>query len=126
LFRVFDVHETMKGAARVTTEPPYRVKQVEPVMIGADVAVRRFVLAAGEAIPWHRHTDTDDLCVLLSGSLRVETRGPDTQRVLAPGGSHRTAAGTPHRLSNAGAEDCAFLLIQGVGRRDFVKLEIPA
>lgn len=116
----------MGDGERVAAEPPYRVKQVEAVMIGADVSVRRFVLAAGEGIPWHRHTGTDDLCVLLSGSLRVETREPDTERVLAPGGSHRTTAGTPHRLSNAGAEDCAFLLIQGVGQRDFVKLETPA
>jgi quercetin dioxygenase-like cupin family protein len=113
----------MEGGQRRAAEPPYRVKQVEAVMIGADVSVRRFVLAAGEAISWHRHTGTDDLCVLLSGSLRVETRGPDADHLLAPGGSHRTAAGTPHRLSNAGAEDCAFLLIQGVGKRDFVKLE---
>ena len=118
--------EVMQGELRMAAEPPYRVKQVEPVMIGTDVSVRRFVLGAGEAIPWHRHTGTDDLCVLLSGRLRVETRGPDTDQVLAPGGSHRTPAGMPHRLSNAGVDDCVFLLIQGVGQRDFVKLETTA
>lgn len=99
---------------------PYAVKRVEPVMAGADVLVRRFTLAPGEEIPWHRHTATDDLCVLLSGALRVELRGPAEARVLAPGGCHRTPAGRAHRLSNAGASDCAFLLVQGVGRRDFV------
>jgi quercetin dioxygenase-like cupin family protein len=110
----------------MATQSPYRVKLVEPVMTGADITVRRFVLAPGEAIPWHRHSSTDDLCVLLSGSLRVETREPGTERVLAPGGTHRTPAGTLHHLSNAGAEDCCFLLIQGVGTRDFVKLEPSA
>jgi quercetin dioxygenase-like cupin family protein len=110
----------------MAAQPPYRVKQVEPVMTGADVIVRRFVLAPGEEVPWHRHTSTDDFCVLLSGSVRVQTREPATENLLAPGGTHLTRAGTPHRVSNAGTEDCCFLLIQGVGTRDFVKLEPSA
>jgi quercetin dioxygenase-like cupin family protein len=95
-------------------------------MIGADVSVRRFVLAPGEAIPWHLHSTTDDLCVLLYGTLRVQTQEPDAEYVLTPGGSHHTVAGAPHRLSNVSGEDCSFLLIQGVGTRDFVKLEAEA
>src|SRR5215203_4887559 len=100
----------------VEPPPPYRVKQVEPVMAGADVLVRRLALAPGEEIPWHRHTATDDLCVLLSGSLLFERRDPDGRRLMAPGDSERTPAGVAHRLSNVGEADCAFLLIQGVGR----------
>lgn len=92
-------------------------------MIGADVAAQRFVLAAGSAIPWHRHSGTDAPCTLVSGRLRVDTRGPDREDVLAPGGSQRTPAGMPRRLSNAGDEDCAFLLLQGGGQRDLVELE---
>jgi mannose-6-phosphate isomerase-like protein (cupin superfamily) len=103
--------------------PPYRVKQVEPVMAGADVLVRRLTLGPGEEIPWHRHTATDDLCVVLSGALRFERRDPDGECLMTPGDSERTPAGTAHRLSNPGPADCAFLLIQGVGQRDFVPLE---
>src|SRR5688572_13593649 len=106
--------------------PPYLVKLVEPVMIGADVSVRRFILAPGDAIPWHRHSTTDDLCVLLSGTLCVQTREPGGEHLLRPGDTHHTTAGTPHRLSNISGEDCSFLLIQGVGTRDFVKLEVTA
>ncbi len=102
---------------------PYAVKAVEPVMTGTDITIRRFTLAPGEAIPWHRHGATDDLCVLLDGALRVQLRDPEEELLLAPGGSHRTAAGRPHRLSNVGAADCRFLLIQGVGPRDFQTLE---
>lgn len=100
--------------------PPCAVKRVETVTAGADVPVRRSTLAPGEAVPWHRHTATDDLCVPFSGALRVEPRGPRRAHVLAPGGCHRTPAGRAHRLSNAGASDCAFRLVRGVGRRDFV------
>jgi quercetin dioxygenase-like cupin family protein len=31
--------------------------------------------------------------------------------------------GTAHLLSNGGAEDCEFLLIQGVGKYDWIKAE---
>jgi quercetin dioxygenase-like cupin family protein len=102
--------------------PPYRVKQIETLMAGADVLVRRLTLAPGEEVPWHRHTATDDLCVVLAGALRFERRSPDGERLLAPGDSEWTPAGMAHRLSNAGGADCTFLLVQGVGRRDFVPL----
>ena len=107
----------------MAASPPYTVKQVEPVMASAEILVRRFTLAPGEEIPWHRHTAADDLCVLLSGVLRVELREPDERWILVPGDSQRTPAGRAHRLCNPGASDCAFLLIQGVGRRDFVPLD---
>ncbi|MCW8087396.1 cupin domain-containing protein [Sabulicella glaciei] len=91
-------------------------------MTGTDITVRRLTLAPGEEIPWHRHGATDDLCVLLEGTLNVELREPQEVLRLAPGGSHRTPPGRPHRLSNAGGADCTFLLIQGVGTRDFQRL----
>jgi quercetin dioxygenase-like cupin family protein len=38
----------------------YRIKAIEPVMVGRDVQARLFTLAPGEAIPWHFHSTVTD------------------------------------------------------------------
>jgi quercetin dioxygenase-like cupin family protein len=100
----------------------YRVKAVEPVLLGRDVQVRLFTLAPGEAIPWHYHSAVSDWYFVLEGTLAIETR-QEGERRLAVGAGHNIPAGTQHLISNPSAADTRFLLVQGVGVYDFVRVE---
>ena len=99
----------------------YTVKGVETVVAGRDIQARIFTLAPGEIIPWHSHSEITDYFFVLSGRLIVETRAPDDHHTLGPGDRYQVTAGTPHQTANRNASDCRFLIIQGVGRYDWIK-----
>ena len=101
----------------------YTVKNIEAVAEGSDLRARLYTLAPGEVIPWHYHSAVTDWYFCLAGRLRVETRAPRADERLDPGASYKIPAKTAHRISNGGdAEDCRFLLLQGVGVYDFNKI----
>src|SRR5215210_3531496 len=94
----------------------YKVKSIEPVVIGTDVQARIFTLAPGEAIPWHYHKETTDHYFVLEGTLTVTSRdSTDHRNSVVIGGRYRIDPGTPHLISNDSESDCRFLLLQGVG-----------
>ncbi len=101
----------------------YSVKRVEVIADGADVRVRLFTLAPGEIIPWHYHSQSSDYYFVLEGALTVRTRNPERLSVISIGASHRLAPQTIHQISNQSTDDCRFLLVQGVGPLDWVKVE---
>src|SRR6516162_10265439 len=105
----------------------YTVKNVETVAAGKDVQARLFTLAPGEVIPWHSHSEIADHFFVLDGELTVETRAPDDCRTLGIGERYQINAGYAHQTSNRGTRDCRFLIVQGVGRYDFLRspLEVP-
>jgi mannose-6-phosphate isomerase-like protein (cupin superfamily) len=98
----------------------YTVKSVEIVAAGKDVQERFFTLAPGEVIPWHSHSEIADHFFVLEGELTVETRAPDHYRALGIGERYQINAGHAHQTSNRGTRDCRFLIVQGVGRYDFL------
>jgi mannose-6-phosphate isomerase-like protein (cupin superfamily) len=104
-------------------KPAYTVKNVETVVAGTDVLARVYTLAPGEVIPWHAHSNVTDHFFVLDGALTVETRGGDGDgdRALAVGERCAVTPGNAHQTSNRGATDCRFLLIQGVGKYDWIK-----
>jgi quercetin dioxygenase-like cupin family protein len=83
---------------------------------------RLFTLAPGEVIPWHFHSAVTDWYFVLEGSLAIETRAPRAELAVAVGDSYRIAPKTAHLISNKTALPCRFLLLQGVGRYDFIKV----
>ena len=99
----------------------YRVKKISVIAKGADVLVREYVLGPGESIPWHHHTQVNDHYYSLEGKVLVETRIPLARRELTPGESATVTPPTAHHVSNPYGDPCRFLLIQGVGKYDFVK-----
>jgi quercetin dioxygenase-like cupin family protein len=110
--------------AESTSNPPaYIVKDVELVMVGADVQARILTLGPGDSIPWHYHSETTDHYFVLRGSLTIETRNPGAERELEIGGHHQIMPGTAHFLSNRGIIDCQFLLVQGTGKYDWIRAE---
>jgi quercetin dioxygenase-like cupin family protein len=99
------------------------VKNIEPVVVGTDVQARIFTLAPGEFIPWHRHSESTDHYFVLRGTLSISTRDPDDALMLEMGERYKITAGTSHLIANRGEADCLFLLLQGVGKYDFIKSE---
>jgi quercetin dioxygenase-like cupin family protein len=101
----------------------YTVKNIETVLVGTDVQARLFTLAPGEVIPWHSHSESTDYYFVLGGKLTIEKRTPDERRAIDVGERYQINAGNAHTLSNREAEDCQFLLLQGIGRFDWIKAD---
>jgi quercetin dioxygenase-like cupin family protein len=99
----------------------YTVKNIEPIVVGTDVQARIFTLAPSDVIPWHHHSESTDHYFVLRGTLTINTRNPDDERMLEIGGRYKITPGTAHLISNRGTTDCQFLLLQGVGKYDFLK-----
>jgi mannose-6-phosphate isomerase-like protein (cupin superfamily) len=104
---------------------PYKVRAIYVVAKGADVLVREYTLDPGEAIPWHRHTEVSDYYYGLEGMVVVETREPRARYEILVGQSATVRPPTVHQVSNPGKQPCRFLLVQGVGKHDFVKMSEP-
>ena len=102
---------------------PYKVRRIHVVAKGADVLVREYTLDAGEKIPWHRHSEVADYYYGLEGKVVIETRAPAARHELGAGQTATVTPSTAHQVSNPATAPCRFLLIQGVGKYDFVKEE---
>lgn len=102
---------------------PYKVRDIRVVAKGADVLVREYTLDPGEAIPWHRHSEVSDYYFGLEGVLVIQTRNPPARHEISAGQSATVTPPTVHHLSNSGTRPCRFLLVQGVGKYDFVKVD---
>jgi quercetin dioxygenase-like cupin family protein len=103
-------------------DPGYRIKAIAPVMVGSDVQARLFTLAPGEAIPWHFHSAVTDWYFVLEGRLSIETRAPADRRLLTVGSMYKIAPKTAHLVANRSDADTRFLLVQGVGTYDFLRV----
>ena len=101
----------------------YSIKNIEMIANGVDVQARIFTLAPGEAIPWHRHSESTDHYFVLRGTLTIKTRNPDDGHTFEMGDRYKISPGTAHLIANKGTTDCLFLLLQGVGKYDFIKSE---
>lgn len=102
---------------------PYRVRDIHVVAKGSDVLVREYTLDPGEAIPWHSHSNVSDYYYGLEGMVLVETRDPAARHELGAGQFAQVRPPTVHHVANGGRGPCRFLLIQGVGKYDFVKAD---
>ncbi len=100
----------------------YAVKSIEPIAVGSDVQARLFTLAPGETIPWHFHSGVTDWYFVLGGALSIETRAPAERRELAVGEAYHIAPKTAHLIANRSQADTRFLLVQGVGPYDFLRV----
>jgi quercetin dioxygenase-like cupin family protein len=100
----------------------YTVKSIEPVALGTDVQARLFTLAPGETIPWHFHSAVTDWYFVLEGRLSIETRAPADRQLLTVGSMYSITPKTAHLVANRSDADTRFLLVQGVGSYDFLKV----
>ena len=112
----------MKAKRKVGTERSnYQVKRVEPVMVGSDMQARLFTLAPRDKIPWHCHSECADHYFVLEGALTIMTHKLKREKTVRAGNCYRIAPGTSHLISNRSAAECRFLLLQGIGKCDWIK-----
>ena len=78
-------------------------------------------LSPTQRVPWHHHSNIADTFYVLGGRIRITLHSPDEQIELGVGESWGPArSGRPHLVTNLGAEDASFLVLQGMGDYDFV------
>src|SRR3546814_20585962 len=82
---------------------------------GSTITVWREVLAAGETLTWHYHTNVTDTFYVVKGPLRVSSRNPDKCIDIPEGELYQIATGIEHQVNNATSDDVEWILIQGIG-----------
>ena len=98
----------------------YEIEKRELVAEAAGLRVQILTLAAGQCVPWHLHSNIADTFVCLDGPMAVRTREPAGETVLRPGETCAVPARVPHYVSGTNGGPCRFLIVQGVGKYDFV------
>ncbi|MDP6831500.1 MAG: cupin domain-containing protein [Alphaproteobacteria bacterium] len=98
----------------------YKIKGRERIAVAEDLRVSILTLDAGEEVPWHSHDIIDDDFFCMEGPMQVETRRPDAVQVLNPGETFKAPAGQPHRVTGVDDGPCKFMIVQGVGKYNFV------
>lgn len=94
---------------------------------GADVQVKEILLTPGEDIPWHHHSNVFDVFYCLEGTLTVQridiaSQQPLPDLVLRQGETGKVEPGTAHRpINEARAGNCRMLVVQGVGKYNFMR-----
>ena len=89
----------------------------------ADVRIVEYTLQPGVSHPWHYHSEVSDRVYCLEGLVGVESRDPAQKLVLRPGESCETPARTVHHVSNAGDGVSRYLLVQALGKYDYIRPE---
>lgn len=98
----------------------YKVKQRETLAEAPGLRVRLLSLLKGQSVPWHFHSTTTDTFFCMRGPMRVLTRAPDLSHTLYAGDTLAVSPGTPHCVEGIGSAGCQFMIIQGVGKYDYV------
>ena len=103
-------------------ESEYTVEDTTIVAETPELRVLTITLGEGESIPWHYHSNVTDSFFCLEGDLVVETRAPRDKFALRAGARCEVPPRRAHHALNGGAGRCRFLLVQGTGEYDFVKV----
>lgn len=85
-----------------------------------DFRLTEFQLAAGQHIPWHKHSTISDTFYVIGGAIRVSMMEPTEAVEVFSGQTYVVPPCRPHLVENAGIADASFLVLQGVGTFDFV------
>lgn len=86
-----------------------------------EVRVVEYVLQPGNSLAWHHHSVVTDRFYCLEGAIEVALRNPAQTQRLHPGQTLTIPPGVVHRTSNLAEGVSRYLLVQGIGRYDFVK-----
>ena len=95
------------------------IRTHERIFSTDEVRVSHLVLAPGEEVPWHLHSEVRDTFYVLRGPITIYTREPDATTVINAGELLQTRERQPHRVVNISDHEVSFVLIQGVGEYDF-------
>lgn len=86
-----------------------------------DVRIVEYTLEPGDGNPWHYHSEVSDRVYCLEGLIGVNIQEPSKRLELRPGESYEIPRKTVHHVSNAAEGASRYLLIQALGKYDFVE-----
>jgi quercetin dioxygenase-like cupin family protein len=86
-----------------------------------NVLVREMVLEKDASTEWHHHSEVSDYFVCLTGRVRMETQNPDQTFWMHPGETAEVKPPQVHRVINVHDDRSVYLLVQGIGKYDFIK-----
>jgi quercetin dioxygenase-like cupin family protein len=94
----------------------------DPIIKTDNVLVRIMLLGKDSSTDWHYHSRVGDFFVCLIGKIKLETKNPDEVIILLPGQRAEVKPQQVHRVVNIHEEQSEYLLAQGVGEYDFIKV----
>jgi len=101
--------EQAERVARHAERPGFRISELR--------------MSPAQCVPWHYHTHIQDTFYVLEGSVRITLRDPDEEVELQPGESWGPVRqGRPHLVTNSGGGSASFLVLQGIGDWDHIRL----
>jgi quercetin dioxygenase-like cupin family protein len=98
-------------------------RNVKVIVQTSDVRIVEYTLNTSERHPWHHHSEVSDRIYCLEGLIGVDLREPSRQFRLQPGESCEVPVETVHHVSNAGAGTSRYLLIQALGKYDYIRAD---
>ena len=103
---------------------PYTVDSIEIVIELPELVISEIALSPGQEVPWHFHSNVTDTFYGLSGCTSIR-HGIGGRAKLSPGESLSVPSKVPHQVEAFGSDPCRFLLIQGMGKYDFIPAKEP-
>jgi quercetin dioxygenase-like cupin family protein len=88
-----------------------------------NVLVRVMGLDQDASTEWHYHTEVTDYFVCLNGAIKIEVNYPDESIILHPGQRAEVKPPQVHRVLNSYPDKSEYMLVQGVGKYDFIKTD---
>ncbi|MGH2928184.1 MAG: cupin domain-containing protein, partial [Solirubrobacteraceae bacterium] len=76
----------------------------------------------GERHSWHHHSEVTDRFYCLAGEISVDLRDPPQTELLHLGETLTVTPGTVHRAGNPASGVSRYLLVQGIGHYDYIKV----
>lgn len=113
----------MRAANTRPWDRDYTIQQTLVLAETPELRVIDLTLAPGECVPWHLHPENDDLFICLRGTFEIREVKPDRTTVMRALDRHNVERKTPHTAVNVSQEECQFLIVQGPGQYDFIRLQ---
>jgi mannose-6-phosphate isomerase-like protein (cupin superfamily) len=114
--------ETVEMRPVTDTNRSYEVERRSYHAVRPGFRIAEMQISPTQMIPWHYHSEVQDTFYVLRGTIRIFTRKPDEEVRLEVGQIHSVHPRRPHLVANAGDISAVFLVLQGIGKHDFVAI----
>jgi quercetin dioxygenase-like cupin family protein len=113
----------MQEQQHAATAAPEAKRNAKLIVQTEDVRIVEYALKPGDSHPWHYHSQVTDRTYCLEGLIGIDIRQPAKRVVLRPGESCEVPPNTVHHVSNAGDGNSRYLLVQALGKYDYIRAD---
>jgi quercetin dioxygenase-like cupin family protein len=100
----------------------YAIEHRELIASADGLRVQVLTVGPGQCVPWHHYTQITDSFFCLEGPMVIQTQAPDAVHELHAGDRLSVPPNRLHTVFTKHAKICRFVIVQGVGRYDYVPL----